>query len=123
LYISIGINYVDGMDSRGSMLMGMSAILETFLSIIDGFKLHPLDPNSTLPVLTSNCAEDGFPQLAVLMFKYLQVKNKMNPWGSAQPTADTPTVSFSRFDDKADYKPSLTLWGTARVRAPGSLSD
>jgi hypothetical protein len=61
-YILIGIKYVDGMDARGLLLTGMSSVLETFPSMIDGFKLHPLDPNSTLPVLTSNCAEDGFPQ-------------------------------------------------------------
>jgi hypothetical protein len=55
-YILIGINYVEGMDARGSLLTGMSFVLETFPSMIDGFELHPLDPNSTLPVLTSNRA-------------------------------------------------------------------
>jgi hypothetical protein len=64
-YILIGINYVDGMDAQGLLLTGMSSVLETFLSMIDGFELHPLDPNSTLPVLTSNCAEDGISQLVM----------------------------------------------------------
>ena len=58
-YILIGIDYVDGMDSCGSMLTGMSSVLETFLSMIDGSELHSLDPNYTLPVLVSNHAEDG----------------------------------------------------------------
>jgi hypothetical protein len=116
-YISIWIDYVDVMDARGLLLSGMSSVLETFPSMIDGFELHPLDPNSTLPVLTSNRAEDGFPQSAAKMFKYLHVKNKINPWGAAQPTADAPTVSLNRFDDNAALRPSPTLWGTARVQA------
>jgi hypothetical protein len=71
----------------------------------------------------SNCAEDGFSQSAALMFKYLHVKNKMNPRGSAQPTTNTLTVSLNRFDDKADYKPSLTPWGTARVQARENIRE
>ncbi len=50
LCISIGVDYVDGMDSCGSMLTGTSSVLETFLSMVDSFELHPLDPNSTLMV-------------------------------------------------------------------------
>jgi hypothetical protein len=57
------------------------------------------------------------------MLKYLHVKNKMNTWGSAQPTANTLTISFNRFDSEADYKPSLTLWGTARVRARENIRE
>ncbi len=52
-FISIGIDYVDGLDSHGSMLAGMSSIMETFPKLIEGFELCPLDPSSTLLVLTS----------------------------------------------------------------------
>jgi hypothetical protein len=114
-YILIRINYVDGMDAWGLLFTGMSSVLETFPSMIDGFKLHPLDPNSTLLVLTSNHAEDGFPQLVALMCKYLHVTNKINPWGAAQPTAYTLTISLNRFDDNAALTPSPTLWVTAGV--------
>jgi hypothetical protein len=57
------------------------------------------------------------------MFKYLHVKNKMNPWGAAQPTANTPTISLSRFDDNAALRPSPTLWGTARVQARENIRE
>jgi hypothetical protein len=58
------------------MLIGMSSIMETFLQMIDGFKLHPLDPESSLPVPTSNHVDKGFPQSAIMMFRYFLVKNK-----------------------------------------------
>jgi hypothetical protein len=57
------------------------------------------------------------------MFKYLYVKNKMNPWGTAQPTADTPTVSLNRYNDDAALRPSPTLWGTARVQAKKNIRE
>ncbi len=66
---------MDGMDSRGSMLTGMSSVLETFPSMIDGFKLGPLDPNSTLLVLTSNHAEDEINKLLnkLLLLYFVQL--------------------------------------------------
>ncbi len=73
-FILIGIDYVDRLDSRGSMLTGMSSITETFPELIERFELCPLDPSSNLLVLTSNCLEDGFPQSAFLIFKSLMLR-------------------------------------------------
>ena len=60
-YLTVSIDYVENEDFRGTMLLGMSSILETFPLIIAGFELHPLDTNSSLPFLTSNRVQDGFP--------------------------------------------------------------
>jgi hypothetical protein len=115
-FILIGIDYVDGLYSHGSMLAGMSSIMETFPKLIEGFEIHPLDSSSTLPVLSSNHLEDSFPQQsAVLMFKYFHVTNKMNPWGTTQLTSKPTTGTPSWYDDDAEYKPSNTMWGTSRV--------
>jgi hypothetical protein len=40
------------------------------------FALHPLDKTSSLPALTNNRVEDGFPRFVVLAFKYFLVKDK-----------------------------------------------
>jgi hypothetical protein len=60
-YLSFGIDYMEDKDSKGTMLLGMSSILETFPHMISGFELHPLNPTSTLPFLASNDLERGFP--------------------------------------------------------------
>jgi hypothetical protein len=77
-YLSVGIDHIEDEDSRGTMLLGMSSILKMFPHMISGFELHPLDPASTLPFLTSNDVKQGFPHSALLMFKYFHVKNKIN---------------------------------------------
>ncbi len=84
-YLFVGIDYIEDEDSRGTMLLGMSSILKMFPHIISGFELHLLDPASTLLFLTSNDVEWGFPQLALLVFKYFHVKNKINLRG-VRPT-------------------------------------
>jgi hypothetical protein len=77
-HLSVGIVYIEDKDSRGTMLLGMSSILKTFPHMISGIALHPLDPASTIPFLTLNDVGRGFPQSALLMFKYFHVKNKIN---------------------------------------------
>jgi hypothetical protein len=81
-YLLVGIDYIEDEGSRGTMLLGMSSILETFPLMIAGFKLHPLDPDSTLPVLTLNSIKEGFPQMALLMFKHFHVKKQNEFAGS-----------------------------------------
>ncbi len=104
-FILIGIDYMDRLDSHGSMLARMSSIMATFLKLIEGFELRPLDPSSTLPVLTANRLEDSFPQSAVLMFKYFHVKNKLNPRGATQTTSKPTTVTPNHLDHDLEYKP------------------
>jgi hypothetical protein len=122
-FLTLGIDYVEGKDSWGTMLTGMSSIMETFPQMIDGFKLHPLDPASSLPFLTSNQVDRGFPQSAIMMFRYFHVKNKMNSKGAPQPAGETTAASPNRYDNDADFKPSNTLWGTARVLAKENIKE
>ncbi len=122
-YLLVCIDSIEDKDSRGTMLLGMSSILEIFPLTIAGFELHPLDPNSTLPVLTSNSIKEGFPQMALLMFKYFHVKNKMNLQGASQSLAVVTTAPLNRFDDDMEYKPSNMLWGTIKVRADENVKE
>ncbi len=122
-YLSVGIDYIEDEDSRGTMLLGMSSILETFPHMISGFELHPLDPASTLPFLTSNDIEWGFPQSALLMFKYFHVKNKINLQGAPQTPTVAATVSRTRFGDEVEFRPSNTLWGTVKVQADENIKE
>ncbi len=122
-YLSVGIDYIEDKDSRGTMLLGMSSILETFPHMIFGFELHLLNPASTLPFLTSNDVEWGFPQSAFLMFKYFYVKNKINSRGAPQTPTVAATVSHTRFDDEVEFRPSNTLWGTVKVQADENVKE
>jgi hypothetical protein len=65
-YLSVGIDWIADENSQGTMLIGMPSIMETFPQMIDGFEFHPLDPESSLPVLTSNHVDKGFPQSAIM---------------------------------------------------------
>jgi hypothetical protein len=76
-YLSVGIGWIADEDSQGTMLIGMSSIMETFPQMIDGFELHPLDPVSSLPVFTSKHVDKGFPQSAIMMFRYFLVRNRL----------------------------------------------
>ncbi len=99
------------------MLIGMSSIMETFPQMIDGFELHPLDPESSLPVLTSNHVDKGFPQSAIMMFGYFLVKNKINSKGALQAANKSTTTLLNKYDNEAVFRPSNTLWGNCRVKA------
>jgi hypothetical protein len=122
-YLSIGIDWLADKDSRGTMLTGMLSVMETFPLMIDGFQLHPLAAESSLPVLTSNQADKGFPQSAIMMFRYFHVKNKMNFKGAPQAANETTATSPNKYDDDADFKPSNTLWGTVKVRAKENVKE
>jgi hypothetical protein len=97
--------------------------MEIFPQMIDRFKLHPLDPASSLPFLTSNQVDKGFPQSAIMTFRYFHVTNKMNSKGGLQPVGETTAALPNRYDDDADFKPSNTLWGTARVLAKENIKE
>ncbi len=122
-YLSVGIDYIEDEDSRGMMLLGITSILETFPHMISGFELHPLDPASTLPFLTSNDVKRGFPQSALLMFEYFHVKNKINLRGAPQTPTVATTVSHTRFDDEVEFRPSNTLWRTVKVQADENVKE
>ncbi len=53
-FLSLGIDWLADKDSWGTILAGMSSVMETFPLMIDGFELHPLSSEMSLPFLTSN---------------------------------------------------------------------
>ena len=95
-YLQVGFNYLEGQDSKTTMLFGLSAIMEILPDTIDGFTLHPLDAASTLPPLTNTKPDDGFPSSTVLAFKYFLVKNKNNSRGAPQALPSPPKPSPHR---------------------------
>ncbi len=77
-FLQVGIWYQVDQDSKTTMLLGLSSLMDILLGAIDGFALHPLDTNCRLPALTNNRVEDGFPGSAVLAFQYFLVKDMHN---------------------------------------------
>ncbi len=97
--------------------------METFPLMIDGFELHPLSSDSSLPFLTSNQVDKGFPQSAIMMFRYFHVKNKMNSKGAPQAAGESPATSPNKYNNDADFKPSNTLWGIFKVCANENIKE
>jgi hypothetical protein len=90
----------------------MVSLLEILSSVINGFKLHSLDPELTLPPLTLGAQ---VPKTAVLAFKYCGVKNKRIVCNPAQAPAK-PQANFQRHNDDEDFTPSTSVQGVVRVR-------
>jgi hypothetical protein len=74
-FLQVGTNYLDDHNSKTTMLLGLSSFMDILPNAINGFELHPLDEQSSLPHLTNNKIEDGFPGSAVLAFKYVLVRD------------------------------------------------
>ena len=68
-FLQVGFKYLEDNDSKITMLLGLSLLMEILPDAIDGFALHPLEPDSTLLALTNNKTEDRFPGSALLAFK------------------------------------------------------
>ena len=68
-FLQVGIKYLKEHDSRTTMLLGQSSLVEILPDAIDGFAMYLLDENSILRPLTSNKEEDGFLTSAVLAFQ------------------------------------------------------
>ncbi len=60
-FLLAGFEFIEGADSRTTMLAGMSALVKIFSGIITDFQVFPINPESTLPVLTSNWPKEDFP--------------------------------------------------------------
>ncbi len=97
--------------------------METFPLMIDGFKLHPLRAESSLPLLTSNQVDKGFPLSATMLFRYFHVKNKMSSKGAPQAAGESTATSPNKYDNDADFKPSNTRWGSVKVRANENIKE
>jgi hypothetical protein len=66
-YHQVGIKYLKEHNSKTSMLLGMSSLMDILSVAINGFALHPLDETYLLPVLVNNRPEDGFLGLQFLL--------------------------------------------------------
>jgi hypothetical protein len=53
-FLQVGIRYLEDQDSKTTMLLGLSSLMDILPSAINGLALHPLDANSFLPALTNN---------------------------------------------------------------------
>jgi hypothetical protein len=102
------------------MLLGLFTLMDILPDAIEGFELHPLEEASTLPILTNNKSEDGFPGLAVLAFNFL-VRNRRNVRG--QQTASPSVPSPHRYNDEEDYKPPTSMWGVIWVKGNGNIKE
>jgi hypothetical protein len=111
-FLQVSFELLPDQDSRTTLLLGLSSLLDILGSVIDGFKLHPLDPELTLPPLTLGAE---VPKTAVLAFKYCNVKNRRMVHNSGQaPTK--PRVQFQRHNDDEDLTPSTSVQEVIRVR-------
>jgi hypothetical protein len=121
-FLQVGFKYMEDNDSKTTMLLGLSLLNDILPDAIDGFALHPLELDSTLPALTNNKTEDRFPGSAVLAFKYFMVKNKSNR--GAQQTASSPSQpSLHRHNDEEEYRPPTALWVVIWVTGDGNVKE
>ncbi len=124
-YLQVGFDYLEGQDSKTTMLFGLSTLMEILPDTIDSFTLHPLNTASTLPPLTNTKPDDGFPSLAVLVFKYFLVKNKNNSRGAPQalPSPPKPSPHRHRYNDEEEYRAPTTLWGVIKCTCNGNIKE
>jgi hypothetical protein len=120
-FLQVGINYLPDQDLKTTALLGLSALMDILPDTIDGFEIHLLEEASTLPIITNNKSEDGFPVSAVLAFKYFLVRDRGNVRG--QQTASPSAPSPYRYNDEEDYKPPTPMWGVIRVKGNSNIKE
>jgi hypothetical protein len=103
----VGISYLNDYNSKTTMLLGPTSLINILPNAINGFELHQLDEQSSLPHLTNNKIEDGFPGSAVLAFKYFLVRDKQNR--TPQQTVAASNPSPYRSNNEKDYKPPTAM--------------
>jgi hypothetical protein len=106
-FLQVGLKYEGENDSKKTLLLGLSALMEILLSAINRFELHPLDETSSCPALTNNRVEDGFPSSAILAFKYCGMKNKQCPQGLSQKLAPSQPSPHQHNDEGVQTLPIL----------------
>ncbi len=119
----VGFEFIDGADLRTTMLAGMSALMEFFSGIVTDFWVFHINPESSLPILTSNLLTDGFPQMAAMMFRYLHVKNKINNRGASQSHPATQAVSPQQYNNEGEYRPPTSVWGNLCIKAGENIKE
>ncbi len=83
-FLQVGFKYLEDNDSKTTMLLGLLLLMDILPEAIDGFALHPLEPDSTLPALTNNKTEVGFPRSAMLVLSTFWLKTKATEVPSRQ---------------------------------------
>jgi len=112
-FLQVSFEILPDQDSRSTLLLGLASLLEILSSVIDGFEMHPLNPESTLPFLTSGLQA---PKTAILAFKYCGVKNKRIVRNSSQSLAKPPQKNLQRHNDDEEFTPSTSVQAVIRVR-------
>jgi hypothetical protein len=111
-FLQVSFEILPEQDSQSTLLLGLVSLVEILSSVIDGFELHPLDPESTLPFLILGSQSS---KTAVLAFKYCGVKNKRIVWNSAGGPS-RPQVNLQRHNDDEEFIPSKLVQAVIRVR-------
>jgi hypothetical protein len=96
------------------MLLGLSSLMDILPNAIE---------TSSLPALTNNRVEDGFPGSAVLAFKYFLVKDKRNRLAGQQTVALPTLPSPYQHNNKEDYKQLTALWGIICITGNGNVKE
>jgi hypothetical protein len=114
-YLQVSFNYLEGQDSKTTMLFDLSTLLEILPDAIDGFMLHPLDADSTPPPLTNTKPKDGLPSSAALAFKYFLVNNKNN--------STKPSPHRHHYNNEEEYRAPTSLWGVIKCTCNGNIKE
>jgi hypothetical protein len=122
-FLQVGIKYLKDQDSKTTMLLGLASLMDILSDAIDRFAVHPLDESSSLPPLTSNEPEDGFPGSAVLAFKYFMVKDKGNRQFFQPTAAPSPQPSPHRQNNEDVFKLPMSLWGMIHMTGNGNVKE
>jgi hypothetical protein len=122
-FLQVDIKYLEDQDTKITMMLGLSSLMDILPDAIDELALYPLDKSSTLPPLTNNKLEDGFPGSAVLAFKYFMVKDKRNRPGNQKTAALLSQPSLHRHNDEEDYKPPTSFGGVIWVTGNGNIKE
>jgi hypothetical protein len=65
-FLQVGIRYLEDQDSKTTMLLGLSSLMDILPSTIDGFALHPFDVIFYLPLSPITELRTGFQGLRYL---------------------------------------------------------
>ncbi len=109
-FLQVGIKYLDDVDPKTTMLLGLSSLMEILPEAIEDFSMHPLAKGSSLPPLKNNKEAEGFPTSALVAFQYFLVKNKGSRPDQHQASVPSAPPTY-KFNDEEDFKAPTAMWG------------
>jgi hypothetical protein len=122
-FLQVGIKSLEDQDSKTTMLLGLVSLMDILPDAINGFAMHPLDDSLSLPPLTTNKPEDGFPGSAVLAFNFFMVKDTCNRQFNQQTAASPPQPSLHKHNNEDVFKPPTSLWGMICMTGNGNVKE